>query len=71
MDASLPHRQALAFDVSALIALDHMNLHGEAEASDESDTSWDRHCKNCLLDALHNQDTGEVVNEPIRRAAFL
>lgn len=39
MDASLPHREAQAFDMSERIAQDDMDLHGEAEASDESDTS--------------------------------
>ncbi len=31
MDASLPHREAQAFDVSAFMAQDHMNLHGERD----------------------------------------
>lgn len=48
-----------------------MDLHDEAEASDESDTSWNRHCIDCFPRALRRPDTGEVVNKPIGRAAFL
>lgn len=40
MDACVPHREAQAFDMSERIAQDPMELHGEAEASDESDTRW-------------------------------
>lgn len=52
MDAFLPHREAQAFDMSGRIAQDRMDLHGEAEASDKSDTSWNRHCKDCFPGAL-------------------
>lgn len=33
MDASLPHREAPAFDMSQLIEQDHVDFHGEAEAT--------------------------------------
>lgn len=56
--------------MSERIAQDHMDLHGEAEASDESDTSWNRHCKDGFLVYYVDHDTGEFVNKPIRRAAF-
>ena len=61
MEASLQPREARAFDMSERIAQDHLDLHGEAEASDESDTSWNRHCKDCIPGALGRPDTDEVV----------